>query len=457
MKVHGTELMADIPPTLRMPAKDNQGSHLLVVDDDATNRDILMRRLKRGGYVVTAAENGAQALELIDSESFQLVLLDIMMPGLSGIDVLQAVRIKYSLTELPIIMATAVDDTEEVVKALELGANDYVIKPFDFPIVLARVKTHLKLGEAAPAATTLNTVSVDTSAPQLPVGEIIDKKYKLESVIGMGGFGAVFQAEHLSLNQTVAVKILQTSLLTTSQDIMRFRREAVAACRVRHKNAVRVMDIDSTSWGSPYLVMEMLTGETVAELLRLAGPLSPKRAIELLIQVVDLLTEVHTEGLVHRDLKPSNVFLHRENGAETVKVVDFGLAKAIDQSLNPEKLTSTGELLGTPAYMSPERLRNKPYDGKADIYSLGIMLYEMLSGEVPFVSAEGDKMAVAMMQISEAPKPLRAVRPDIPLEVEDIVSRLLQKRPEDRPSAKETLDCFEQLLSTSDGCLTEDG
>ncbi|MDP7253567.1 MAG: response regulator, partial [Planctomycetota bacterium] len=127
--------MADIPPTLRMPAKGNQGSHLLVVDDDATNRDILMRRLKRGGYVVTAAENGAQALELIDSESFQLVLLDIMMPGLSGIDVLQAVRIKYSLTELPIIMATAVDDTEEVVKALDLGANDYVIKPFDFPIV----------------------------------------------------------------------------------------------------------------------------------------------------------------------------------------------------------------------------------------------------------------------------------------------------------------------------------
>lgn len=450
----GTNLMAGLWTTSRVAEVSknvsDQVPHLLVVDDDGTNRDILMRRLKRAGYVVTAAENGAKALELIDSQKFQLVLLDILMPGLSGIEVLQAVRIKYSLTELPIIMATAVDDTEEVVKALDLGANDYVIKPFDFPIVLARIKTHLKMGRATPRTALFNTVSVDTAAPQLLVGEIIDKKYKLESVIGIGGFGAVFQAEHLSLHQTVAVKILQTSLLTTSQDIMRFRREAVAACRVKHKNAVRVMDIDSTSWGSPYLVMEMLHGDTLAELLRLTGSLSTKRSLELLIPVADLLTEVHAEGIVHRDLKPSNIFLHRENGEEIVKVVDFGLAKAIDKSLDSAKLTGTGELLGTPAYMAPERLRNKSYDGKADMYSVGIMLYEMISGEVPFISREGDKMAVAMMQISEDPIPLRALRPDTPLEMEDIVSRLLQKNPEHRPSAEETLEALQQLLSIVD-------
>jgi serine/threonine protein kinase len=410
-----------------------------------------MRRLKRAGYVVTAAENGAKALELIDNEKFHLVLLDILMPGLSGIDVLQAVRIKYSLTELPIIMATAVDDTEEVVKALDLGANDYVIKPFDFPIVLARIKTHLRMGEATPATVSLNTVSVDTTTPQLLIGEIIDKKYKLESVIGMGGFGAVFQAEHLSLHQPVAIKILQTSLLTTSQDIMRFRREAVSACSIKHKNAVKVMDIDSTNWGSPYLVMELLIGETVADLLRLGGRISAKRSLEVLIPVADLLTEVHEEGIVHRDLKPSNIFLHQEEGEEIVKVVDFGLAKAIDQSLDSAKLTGTGELLGTPAYMAPERLRNKEYDGKADMYSVGIMLYEMLTGEVPFLSREGDKMAVAMMQINDDPIPLRAIQPDIPHEIEDIVSRLLQKQPEQRPSAKETLEAFQQL----DGIIDE--
>jgi len=434
----------------------DQGPRLLVVDDDVTNRDILMRRLKRAGYVVTAAENGAKALELIDNEKFQLVLLDILMPGLSGIEVLQAVRIRYSLTELPIIMATAVDDTEEVVKALDLGANDYVIKPFDFPIGLARIKTHLRMGEATPVTGSLNTVSVDTTAPQLLVGEILDKKYKLESVIGMGGFGAVFQAEHLSLHQTVAIKILQTSLLTTSQDIMRFRREAISACRIKHKNAVRVMDIDSTHWGSPYLVMEMLVGETVAELLRLGGRLSPQRSLEVLIPVADLLTEVHEEGTVHRDLKPSNVFLHREDGEEIVKVVDFGLAKAIGQSLDSAKLTGTGELLGTPAYMAPERLRNKEYDGKADMYSIGIMLYEMLSGEVPFVSREGDKMAVARMQINDDPIPIRAIQPDTPLEMEDIVSRLLQKQPELRPSAVETLEVFQQLASIVDEMSEQD-
>lgn len=434
----------------------SEEASVLIVDDEEMNRDMLQRRLERRGYKITTAEDGRQALALLEKERFDLVLLDVMMPGMNGIDVLEILRKKHSLTELPVIMTTALTDSEEVVKALDAGANDYVTKPIDLPVVLARIKTQLSVRRQAVVevdSTTPPTVTVSMSAagPKDLVGLVLGEKYKLEEVLGIGGFGTVYRATHVVLGQAVAVKVLQINLRSTSQDLKRFQREAAAACRLKHPHAVRVIDIDVTSSGLPYFVMELLEGRTVEAELKERRVLSPERCAEILFPICDLLTEAHEASLVHRDLKPSNIFLHQPGRGEVVKVVDFGLAKVVDESAGADgqNLTVTDQVLGTPAYMAPERLNNQPYDGRSDVYSLGITTYQMLVGRVPFQSPDGNRMAVAMMQTTQMPTPLREVNPDVPAEVEATVLRALEKDPERRPSAREFAQDYSRAIGAT--------
>ncbi|HNB74075.1 MAG TPA: serine/threonine-protein kinase, partial [Acidobacteriota bacterium] len=236
------------------------------------------------------------------------------------------------------------------------------------------------------------------------LGTVLDEKYRLESKIGAGGFGTVYRATHLGLSQAVAVKILQTSITSPSpEDLARFRQEGASTCRIKHPNAVTVYDFGMSSSGFAYLVMELLEGHSLVQELNAKGPLTPLRAAEILIPVCDVLAEAHAEGVIHRDIKPDNIFLHQTKRGEIVKVVDFGIAKLIDHTTTSGRQgTPTAGLIGTPAYMAPERLRNRPYDGKADVYSLGITLFQMLTGRLPFEATEsGDLAAVILMQVTE--------------------------------------------------------
>ncbi len=229
---------------------------------------MLSRRLSRKGYQVKTASNGHEALKMIENGAFDLILLDIMMPGLNGIEVLKILRQKYSTAELPIIMATAKDRSEDVVEALELGANDYVTKPIDFPVVLARVTAHLRQKVAAAPK------KEQSPTPQeIGPGVVLAEKYLLEDKLGTGSFGTVYRAKHTSLQQAVAIKVLQTSLAPASEALARFRREGISACRVRHPNAVSVLDFGITATGVAYLVMELLEGRSLAEELKEKGPL----------------------------------------------------------------------------------------------------------------------------------------------------------------------------------------
>lgn len=424
---------------------------LLVVDDNETNRDLLSRRLERKGYRVVTAADGIEALEQARHTPVDLILLDIMMPRLSGLEVLRALRERRSPAELPIIMVSARGDSTDVVEALSLGANDYVTKPIDFAVVLARVQSHLRLRDtlltaARPAA----AVSVPSSAPQeVGPATVLAGKYLLESKLGAGNFGVVYRARHQSLDYPVAIKVLQTYALLGSDPshaLARFQREGVSACRVNHPNAVSVLDFGVTESGVAYLVMELLEGEPLSEELRLKGPLAPMRAAEILRPVCNVLAAAHAVGIIHRDIKPANIFLHHPRSSEIVKVLDFGIAKLVDDSLGHERLTLTMErgLLGTPAYMAPERLSDRPYDGRADVYSVGVMLYEMLTGHPPFRAQ--DPMAVAIQQISADPPPLRAVNGAVSAAVEAVVMRALTKNPDDRPAAPMLADQFEAAV-----------
>ncbi len=421
----------------------SEKSTILVVDDNENNRDLIARRLQRKGYAVLTAENGMEALDLLDSAAVDLVVLDIMMPVLTGIDVLKKVRQTRSPAELPIIMATAKDQSEDVVEALENGANDYVTKPLDFPVILARVEAQLRMkAAAAPKPATPERDANDGDFVSLigavRPGMVLGKKYKLESEIGTGNFGVVFRASHLGFQQSVAVKILQTPVEDSPEALARFQQEGRSAFRLHHPNAVSVLDFSVTPAGLAYLVMEELVGRTLeAEIKQHGGKLWPERAVEITLPICEVLHEAHEIGIIHRDIKPANVFLHQTRREEVVKVLDFGIAKLVGDAAMGQSMTMDEGILGTPAYMAPERLQGHPYDGRADAYGVGILLYQMLAGRTPFLAAHNEAMAIAMMHVSNEPDPLDQLQPDLPPQLVEAVMAMLIKDPARRPTVAE--------------------
>jgi len=418
---------------------------ILVVDDLPANRDLMVRRLERSGFNVLAAASGPEALELVRRGNIDLVLLDIMMPGMTGMDVLRTLRATRSPAALPVVMVTAKTDSEDVVEALSLGANDYVTKPVDYPVALARIQTHLRTTQAmrVEAAAAIEPRSPAQAVP----GTVLGGRYRLDQPIGGGSFGTVFRARHLELNRDVAVKILATSAGTDPEALARFRREGDSACRVQHPNAVAVFDFAVNPGGVAYLVMELLEGQSLEKELEERGPLAPRRSAEIVIPVCSALAAAHAAGVVHRDIKPSNVFLHRTRHGEVAKILDFGIAKLAAEAAIGQSLTVDGSLLGTPAYMAPERFRRGAYGPSSDIYSLGAMLYEMLSGRLPFIPSTADPLALVAMQAEEDPPPLRARRPDVSPKLEKLVLQALARNPEGRPTADQLARKLAQITA----------
>jgi len=273
---------------------------------------------------------------MIDGGKFALILLDVMMPCLTGIELLKIVRNDHPASELPIIMATARDKSENMVEALSLGANDYVTKPLDLPVVLARIEAHLKMKNAAAAAKAAAGAPAAAPAPArttIEPGAVLAGKFLLESKIGSGAFGAVFKAKHLALNSQVAVKVLQSSMMPTQEAVRRFRQEGISACRIQHPNAVSIVDFGVTDDGVAYLVMELLSGHPVSEEIKRAGMLTPRRAAEILLGSDDIPAELADRyGYVNRVLPDAGLdafvdaFARRIAGFDKTVITD---AKAL--------------------------------------------------------------------------------------------------------------------------------
>jgi DNA-binding response OmpR family regulator len=404
---------------------------LLVVDDDDT-RESLAELLRDEGYAVRTARDGAQALELLEEAPPDLVLLDIVMPKTTGIELLARLRQRQSPAELPVIMMSAKDQSTDVVAALSEGANDYVTKPLDLPVVLARIRAQLRMKLAAtPRAERVDRLAAETVGP----GAVLMDRYLLEDQLGGGTFGIVFRARDQQLQRTVAIKLLRGVIGDSEESLERLRRESRAAGRLRHPNAVEVYELCVTPESLAFLVMEHLVGHSLDIELRQRPVLPARRSAEIALPVCEVLAEAHALGIVHRDVKPANVFLHSAPEGERVKVLDFGLAKPMGAAALEKNLTVAGSILGSPAYMAPERLRNQQYDGRADTYSLGVMLYEMLTGRLPFSSDDGDPMVVMSMHLTQEPRPLREIEPSVPAAVEEVVLSALAKDWQERPHA----------------------
>ncbi len=409
---------------------------VLLVEDDPVSREMWSLYLANEGFTVVEAVDGVEALALVEETPVDVVILDVMLPELDGFEVLTKLRRSFGPEELPVIMATARDKSKDIVRGFDLGANDYVTKPVNLEVLQMRIQSQLRTkSPQAPAAADL------ISQDPVPAGTVLDGRFEIEELIGRGSCGAVYRARHLGLDRAVAIKLLTAAAGVASES--RLRREGISACRIEHPNAVEVLDFCVTE-SVPFLVMQLLRGHSLDQEIRGRRGLTPGRCAEILHPACEVLAEAHAQGIIHRDVKPHNVFLHQARKGEVVKVLDFGIAKIVGEKILSRRLTLEGSLVGTPAYMAPERLSDSRYDGRADVYSLGVMLYEMLAGERPFNSP--DLLELIRLQVHEPPPRLRYHLPDLPAEAEAVVLAALAKDPDERPEISEMGDLFEAAL-----------
>ena len=493
---------------LPVPRADAKG-RILIVDDVEENRAVLARRLGREGYDTASADSGEAALALVAQGAFDLVLLDVLMPGMDGFAVLERIKSNAATRSIPVIMISALDDLASVVRCIEHGAEDYLTKPFDPVLLRARIGASLekkrwhdreadylrqvsRVIEAASAvesgayvAGTLAGVTGrddelgrlarvfdamaagvraresrlraqlrelqsdvtlatnefealqerETADGAFPPGTVLAGRYDVVSVLGTGGMGVVYRARDRELNEDVAVKTIRRELVTSDAVLAeRLKSEIRLARRISHRNVVRTHDLGDAD-GHLFVTMELVQGLTVRELLTTRGRLGVASTLAVARQFAEALSVAHDAGVIHRDIKPENALI---DGDGVLKVMDFGIARLAEAT---STRTQTGMVVGTPAYMSPEQLVGEEIDPRADLYSLGVVMYECLTGEALF-SAPSAVALIARVLTAE-PTPPVSRNADVPPALSALVMRLLSKSAADRPASAAILQ--EQL------------
>ena len=281
-----------------------------------------------------------------------------------------------------------------------------------------------------------------SSESMLAPGTRVGGRYLVESLIGDGGMAQVYRGRHETIGRAMAIKVLAQALTRDRPIVERFLQEAQAASKIHHENVVEVTDFGETDDGRPFMVMEFLEGEDLADLLGREHRVPWDRTKPILLQLLAALQAIHEQGVVHRDIKPENIFLVTRIGSDHfVKIFDFGIAKVLraNDGQPAKSLTIKGQLIGTPPYMSPEQCLGENVDARSDLYTVGIIAYEMLTGHTPFESENPAKLL--RMHVKDAPRPMIDVTPQYPVHpsVEAIVRRALAKDRDERFSSANEL------------------
>ncbi len=495
-------------PTAEQPVPEGvalppvQPARILVVDDLDDNRAVLERRLKRQGHSVELAGGGHAALDRLGRERFDLVLLDVMMPDLDGLAVLERMKADPALREIPVIMISALDDVASVVACIQRGAEDHLTKPFDPVLLRARISACLEkkrlrdveleylaaMGRVIQAATAVEAgkyeigglgevagrsdeigrlarvfdamanqvkaretrlqdqvealrqeieaakhstrAATPREMPNLPTGQVFAGRFEVLEEIGSGGMGMVYRALDRELGEQVALKTLRPELLQDASLVERFKSEIRLARHISDKHVVRTHDLGEKD-GVYFLTMEYVEGITVRELLDTRGKLGVSSALAIASQLAQSLVAAHEQGVIHRDIKPQNLLL---DATGTLKVMDFGVARLAGGGSG---LTEVGMLIGTPSYMAPEQLLGDSFDHRIDLYALGVVLFECLTGRLPF-EAPSTVALIARLIKDKAPQ-ASSLNPEIPPPLDALLERLLVKDPEQRPATARDL------------------
>jgi DNA-binding response OmpR family regulator len=419
---------------------------LLVVDDSKTILKVMQSQLKKLGYEVLTAPDAYTGMKILESEVIDLAILDVVMPGMSGLDLLRVIRQAFSRTELPIIMASSLTESADIVGGIRLGANDYVTKPVDFPVLNVRIETQLAMRELRPGDSR-PTRDTRVYAKTLGPGSVINDRYEVIEVTGEGGFAIVYKARQTSTGQEVAIKILRHEVMArgdAATEAARFKQEMQVIGRLRHPNIVHLVDCGLLGDGQLFTVLEFIEGVPLSRLIRGEEGLRPNEVKHLMLQVLDALSCAHVRGVVHRDLKPQNVMIDTTGVRRNALVLDFGISSIVAAEPSNE---SSDTLTGSPAYMAPELLRGTQATVQSDIYAWGLILLECLTGSVAVRCESVPATVLAQLDAREIPIPdwidpaLRAV-----------LSRAITKSCDDRyPSVMEALADLEAVQLGPDG------
>ncbi len=484
-------------------------ARVLVVDDEEGNRDLLGRRLQREGYAVVSASGGHEALAVMAREAVDVVLLDVLMPDLDGLAVLERLKADPATHDVPVIMISALDDLSAIAHCIEAGAVDYLPKPFEPVVLRARLSASLaqkryrdqerevaralgvvsdaasaveagtyragQLGEVAQRGDAVGRLArvMDRMATEvgererrlrgrldllkgeitvarktaehvteewddrLRTGETFAGRYTIEAVLGRGGMGTVYKARDSELGEMVAIKTLRPEMVKDADSRERFKDEIRLTRRITHRNVVRTHDFGESN-GLWYLTMEYVEGLTVRELLDVRRRLEVEPALAIGIQLAESLVVAHGMGVIHRDIKPQNMLL---DDAGVLKVMDFGVARLAESTASH---TQDGMIVGTPMYMSPEQLTGETVDARTDLYSVGVVLFEILTGELPLHSPT--VMGLFTKVLGEPPKRPGALVEGVPPALDELIVQLLAKQAADRvPSAAVLVERLQAL------------
>ncbi len=386
--------------------------------------ELICAGLESEGHEFVCASNADDAYARFTAKPADLVITDVHMPGRSGIDLLRDIHKDYPLT--PVVIITGKASLEAAVECLKSGASDFLTKPIDFGKLKEVVEGCLKTGPDD-----VGTVIM----PGNPSLRVI-AGYRVKRTLGTGNCGVVYLAERQleGKSRKVALKVLQDGLPAEARD--RFTREAEIVARFDHPNIVRIWDFDvDENARMPYIAMEYVPGLTLKQEAA-RNTWDYPQCVAIIKQIGEALGTIHAAGVCHRDVKPHNVMLDRSG---CVKLMDFGIVRTFDSTL-----TARGNLLGTPAYMAPEAFSTDPVDLRSDLFSLGIVAYELLLNELPFTG--NSVTALAFGICTEKPLAPRRWDPDFPIPLADILARLLKKDPGQRYQQAADLiadlDCF---------------